>query len=475
MVTGISLGERPLGVKVAVHLANLLFQSLSVTFQLFGNSLVGGPKNAEGKESRIKPLTDGDRRHRNSTWHLNDGKKRILTAQVPCCDRNANHGQGGHGSNHSRKVSRSARSGNDHLQTSVTSGFGVLHHRLGRSMSAYHFDLVLNAELSQNLRRGSHRVPIGDAAHDDSHSCRHEIIMEIVQRELESPNPSEDLPATNLLDNKVLRMTRFPARLHVLLALQARVGVIIRRGPADRVATILWDRSNDTFTLGQWLKGRIYHYRSDLSFDGKYMIYFAINGKYHSESRGTWTAVSKAPYLKAIAFFPGGDTYGGGGLWTHEKSYWWNNVSSHKVARDTNLVKRDDTFKPPRRFGEGDKDVYYYRLYRDGWEWISLDRSGDVFEKNVGLGWVLRKSVIGGAGTWQGRKWFCEEHQLVGREEGQLIDCPNWEWADLDVERLVWAEGGKLFAANISKDGLQDVKELCDFNDMKFEERIAPY
>lgn len=270
-------------------------------------------------------------------------------------------------------------------------------------------------------------------------------------------------------------MSRFPARLHVLLALQARVGVVIRRGPAERVATILWDRSNDTFTLGQWLKGRIFDWRSDLSFDGKYMIYFAFNGKYGFESAPSWTAISKAPYLKAIAFFPGGDTYGGGGLWTNENSYWWNNVSIHKVARDTNLVKRDNTFKPPLRFGTGDKDVYYYRLYRDGWEWISLESSGDVFEKNVGHGWVLRKTVKGGGDSWQGRKWLWEEHRLIGPEEGQLIECPNWEWADLDVDRLVWAEGGKLFAANVAEDGLQDVKELCDFNDMEFEERIAPY
>lgn len=59
-------------------------------------------------------------------------------------------------------------------------------------------------------------------------------------------------------------MRQFPARIHGLLAPQAPLGVIIRRGPSKQVATILWDRRQDTFQLGQWLKGRIYERRSDL-------------------------------------------------------------------------------------------------------------------------------------------------------------------------------------------------------------------
>lgn len=41
------------------------------------------------------------------------------------------------------------------------------------------------------------------------------------------------------------------ARLHILLASEADYAVIIRRGPSKRVCTIGWDRTNDTFTVGQ--------------------------------------------------------------------------------------------------------------------------------------------------------------------------------------------------------------------------------
>ena len=69
----------------------------------------------------------------------------------------------------------------------------------------------------------------------------------------------------------------FPARLKVIVARSAPYAVIFRRGPNDRVCTIGWDLKTDTFSVGQWLKGRIYPHRADLSPDGKYMIYFAAD------------------------------------------------------------------------------------------------------------------------------------------------------------------------------------------------------
>ena len=87
-----------------------------------------------------------------------------------------------------------------------------------------------------------------------------------------------------------------PARLHVLLAQDALYGVVIRRGPSKQVCTIGWNRADDTFTLGQWLKGRIYERRCDLSPDGRHMIYFAMNGQWNSEVNGSWTALSRAQF-----------------------------------------------------------------------------------------------------------------------------------------------------------------------------------
>src|SRR5215472_15285961 len=107
---------------------------------------------------------------------------------------------------------------------------------------------------------------------------------------------------------------RIPPRLHVLLASQAPIGVVFRRGPSKSVCSILWNRKTDEFELGQWLRGRIYERRADISPDGRFLIYFAMNGKWNSETKGSWTAISHAPWLKAIALFGKGDCWNGGGL-----------------------------------------------------------------------------------------------------------------------------------------------------------------
>jgi hypothetical protein len=114
------------------------------------------------------------------------------------------------------------------------------------------------------------------------------------------------------------------ARIHVLFASDAPMGIVIRRGPSKQVATVGWNRSTDQFTIGQWLKGRIYERRSDLSPDGKHFIYFAMNGKWKSETKGSWTAISRAPYFKAIGLWSKGDCWQGGGLFKGAKHYWVN-------------------------------------------------------------------------------------------------------------------------------------------------------
>jgi hypothetical protein len=92
-------------------------------------------------------------------------------------------------------------------------------------------------------------------------------------------------------------MPKFPARVHPTLARKANTAVFMRRGPSKSVCTILWNRGRDEFKLGQWPRGRIYERRCDLSPDGKHFIHFAMNGKWSSPLKGSWTAISRALYL----------------------------------------------------------------------------------------------------------------------------------------------------------------------------------
>ncbi len=278
-------------------------------------------------------------------------------------------------------------------------------------------------------------------------------------------------------------MARFPARLHVLLARDASTALVIRRGPARSVATIGWDRKRDTFELGQWLRGRIYEMRCDLSPDGTHFIYFAMNGHWKSRGKGAWTAISRPPYLTAVALHAKGDCWNGGGLFLDNRTYWLN--GPHEMIEDTGEVNagaRSSSF----HYGGGEcHGVYFNRLERDGWTIrpelsIHTRLAGTtIWDKPIGHGWTLRRFAHGMVGQPVGKSVYYDEHELVG--DGRELPRHDWEWTDLDGKRLVWATGGALYAGHITAksakqdDPIERVTQLHDFNAMQFEAIAAPY
>jgi hypothetical protein len=117
-----------------------------------------------------------------------------------------------------------------------------------------------------------------------------------------------------------------PCRLHVILAREAPVGVIFRRGPSKWVQILRWDTEADTFTPGQWFHGRIYERECDLSPDGRLLLYVATDHKYLRASSydNNWTAVSKLPYLTALGLWRVVCSGHGGGLFLSNTEIWLN-------------------------------------------------------------------------------------------------------------------------------------------------------
>jgi hypothetical protein len=269
---------------------------------------------------------------------------------------------------------------------------------------------------------------------------------------------------------------KFPARLHVLLARDAKVGLVIRRGPSKSVCTVLWNRESHTFKLGQWLRGRIYERRCDLSPDGKHFLYFAMNGRWGSETRGSWTAISRAPYLKALDLFAKGDCWHGGGLFLSDREFWLNDGYGHTELRAASRLRRNPGGQPTDYFGGECLNVYYNRLQRDGWAMAKEEYQGaTLFEKKLTKGWRLRKLAFSEIGAPPGRGCYWDAHELRHEATSTVLAFPEWEWADFVDGRLVWATGGRLHAARLGRGKLPGEKLLHDFNAMKFEAIAAPY
>lgn len=271
-----------------------------------------------------------------------------------------------------------------------------------------------------------------------------------------------------------------PPRIHVLLARDSSASIVVRRGPTRHTAIIGWDRKTDKFRVGQWLYGRIYERRCDLAPDGKHFIYFAMNGRWASSAKGAWTAISKAPYLKAVSLFAKGDCWHGGGLFRTSTEYWLNDGYGHELQKEDRSLRRVDEYPWRERYGGECPGVYYIRLQRDGWQlkYSAPDGHGDqvtVFEKRVNNHWNLRKRAHSGIGHAVGRGVYFDTHELFNSRTEQVIPKLDWEWAELDGDRLVWAANGCLYSGRIDVNGLRSEKLLHDFSPMQFEALEAPY
>jgi len=273
----------------------------------------------------------------------------------------------------------------------------------------------------------------------------------------------------------------FPARLHVLMARDAARAVVIRRGPARHVATLLWDRASDRVTLGHWFVGRIYERRSDLSPDGRHLIVFCARHYRMSdadETGGSWTALSRAPWLTALDLWAKGDAWNGGGGFADNQHYWLN--GGHRVLRRESGLEVVPSPLGRQRNNEC-LGIYLPRLLRDGWrvEAETHDWSEIRLTKPLGHGWVLHKTMLAGVDPPQGAGVYRDEH-LVEGPEGQVIAGGDWDWAEHEARvdggvDLVYTSAGCLYRRAVDRAaGIGPARLVHDFNAMRFEAVAAP-
>ena len=278
-------------------------------------------------------------------------------------------------------------------------------------------------------------------------------------------------------------------RLFVLLARSAPFGVIFRRGPSSQVLLIKWDIERDSFEYGQWLKGRIYERRCDLSPKGDMLLYFAANWR---EPYQSWSAISRPPFLTALALWPKGDGWGGGGLFASSDSVLLNHRELETaLAPDTTLPAWLSVAPFGDRPGWGEDDpLWSARLQRDGWKvtaypqktkddfgakvWIEYEPP-ITWEKSHPLRpneYTLRMSILGM--KEQNGPWYLVDHSVIGKD-GSLETIGRSDWADWSPKGdLLFAQSGCLFRLGF-RDGalkcLEESEQIADFSGLRFENK----
>lgn len=253
----------------------------------------------------------------------------------------------------------------------------------------------------------------------------------------------------------------------VLLARQAHIGVILRRGPTEWWRITLWNTKRDAFEGGQWFRGRIYPEKCDVSPDGKLLIYFCGKWKPRNIEAGygaTWTAVSRPPYFTALTLWPMGSTWGGHGAFVDDET-----VAVVGSAGGFPATHPDHPLGPLKQL-----DGYPERM-RSSWDhgWQHAKPASVRISASV-------KSIAGltlGRGVYDFSPSRSRKTYALHPSSGSQDPIASFEahWADLDQNgRLVATVGGRVLAGQLGKRNELRWRELANLSNDKPSRMEAP-
>jgi hypothetical protein len=98
-------------------------------------------------------------------------------------------------------------------------------------------------------------------------------------------------------------------RVFCIPATEAPVLAVLRRGPSSWFHVGRWTLEPPSFQAGAWFRGQIYPQKCDLSPDGRWLLYSALDGRATWPAGTTYEAVSRLPWLHALAAWNAGTTY----------------------------------------------------------------------------------------------------------------------------------------------------------------------
>jgi hypothetical protein len=223
-------------------------------------------------------------------------------------------------------------------------------------------------------------------------------------------------------------------------------------------------------------------------------LYFAANWRPPYRS---WSAISRPPYLKALALWPKGDGWGGGGHFESATKILLNHRAPEMALAQGFTVPpwlKVLPFGDHPGWGEDDP-VWSDRLLRDGWKLITCpgpeatkhdfdakvawefsppfvwDKPNPVCPKRCSL-----QMAILGIKERDG-SWYLIEHTVIGKN-GRADKLGRTDWADWSHSGdLLFARDGYLFRLPCKQgklDDLENARKIADFTDLKFEPVKAP-
>jgi hypothetical protein len=147
------------------------------------------------------------------------------------------------------------------------------------------------------------------------------------------------------------------SRNHLIAAREAPIIVILQRKRAKLFHMVTVGTDKHWVDEGSWFRGVLYAIDSDVSFDGKYMVYRARGSK-----GATWSGVCRLPWLTTLVHVETPITGGGYFSGPHDlKTHGWD-CREKVYSSDVPFTIERDT---KRHYGN-ELAVIYGRFERDG-------------------------------------------------------------------------------------------------------------
>ena len=216
-----------------------------------------------------------------------------------------------------------------------------------------------------------------------------------------------------------------------------------------------WDLEVPSYESGAWLRGTVYPQRTELSPDGRWLAYFALKTSADWELGATYIAISRLPWLTALAGWATEGTWTRGVEFVEDRSVW---TVDEPDLGDVGPVReryglrlsRADAFAIERRRGWTETPDTPPRQPADAWD----ERRGDriVMEKSrPGSDGAQRLTVRGTYAAIRelhGIRTDVHYELHAGDDARHLEDV---QWADWDAQ-------GRLLVATL--DGRLQIRDV---------------